>query len=177
MDKNLLARYSKYAGTEEAFAVLFVKKYLAQAKGHWVDPVEFDRYKMSPDPMHFRFVIGGLYRRKLQPVYPPKSDYTVNGRFNEHGYYLMARAITWETAHADMDQQKAEKVRPLRFEVRGVSYDKNRGNVNFFRDDAPPEIKALSANLSDRTHPLWGIALKYANVPQFVFEVRKAKVY
>ena len=67
MDEKLLARYRKYAGTEEAFAVLFVKKHLAQAKGHWVDPVDFQRYEMSPDNMHFRFVVGGLYLRKLHP--------------------------------------------------------------------------------------------------------------
>jgi hypothetical protein len=28
-------RKREYARTEEAFAVLFVKKHLAQAKGHW----------------------------------------------------------------------------------------------------------------------------------------------
>lgn len=177
MDEKLLARYRKYASTEEAFAVLFVKKYLAQAKGHWVDPVDFRRYEMSPDNMHFRFVVGGLYARKLHPKYPPKSAYTVNGWFDEDQYYLMTRAITWETAHEDMDQQKAAKVPPLKFEVRGVSYDRNRGNTNFFRKDAPPEIKALAADLSDRTNPLWDTALQYANAPEFVYEIRKAKVY
>lgn len=177
MDEKLLARYRKYASTEEAFAVLFVKKHLAQAKGHWVDPVDFRRYEMSPDDMHFRFVVGGLYARKLHPKYPPKSAYTVNGRFDEDQYYLMTRAITWETAHEDMDQQKAAKVPPLKFEVRGVSYDRNRGNTNFFRTDAPPEIKALAADLSDRTNPLWDTALQYANAPEFVYEIREAKVY
>ncbi|TAH48767.1 MAG: hypothetical protein EYC67_04700 [Betaproteobacteria bacterium] len=177
MDEKLLARYREYAGTEEAFAVLFVKKHLAQAKGHWIDAVDFRRYEMSPDNMHFRFVVGGLYRRKLHPKYPPKSAYTVNGRFDEDRYLLMTRAITWETAHKDMDQQKAAKVRPLKFEVTGVSYDKNRGNRNFFRDDAPAEIKALAANLSDRTDPLWDKAMEYANAPEFVYEIRKVKVF
>ena len=46
MDQKLLARYREYAGSEEAFAVLFVKQHLAQAKGHWVDPVDFERYEM-----------------------------------------------------------------------------------------------------------------------------------
>ena len=61
--------------------------------------------------------------------------------------------------------------------MRGVSYDKNRGSANFFREDAPPEVKALAANLSDRTNPLWDIALQYANRPEFVYEIRRAKVY
>ena len=177
MDQKLLARYREYAGSEEAFAVLFVKQHLAQAKGHWVDPVDFERYEMSPDNMHFRFVIGGLYPRKLQPKNPPKAAFGANGKIDEKAYYLMVRAITWETAHADIEQQKAARVRPLRFEVRGVSYDKNRGNNNFFREDAPAEVKALAANLSDRTSPLWDIALQYANQPEFVYEIRRAKVY
>jgi hypothetical protein len=177
MDQKLLERYRKYAGTEEAFAVLFVKEHIAQAKGHWVDPVDFKRYEMSPNNMHFRFVVGGLYPRKLQPKYPPKATFTANGKIDENAYYLMVRAITWETAHADIKQQKAAKVRPLKFEVRGVSYDKNLGNTNFFREDAPAEIKALAANLSDRTHPLWDTALRYANGPEYVYEIRKAKVY
>ncbi len=177
MHKELLERYRKYAGTVEAFAVLFVKMHLSHAKGHWVNPIEFERYEMSPDAMHFRYVVGEIYPRRLKPKYPPKSAYTINGRFDERSYHMMTRAITWETAHEDMDQQKAAKVRPLKFEVRGVSYDRNRGSKGFFRDDAPPEIKALSVNLSDRTDPLWEKALKYANVPEFVYEIKKAKVY
>jgi hypothetical protein len=177
MDEKLLARYREYAASEEALAVLFVKKHLAQAKGHWVDPTRYERYEMSDDDMHFRFVVGRLYPRRLRPKYPPKSAYIMNGRFDEAGYYMMARAITWETAHKDMDQQKANGVRPLRFDVRGVSYDRNRGSTNFFRDDAPPEIKALARNLADRTDPLWDKALRYANAPEFVYEIRKARVY
>lgn len=176
MNDRLLARYRKYASTDEAFAVLFVKKHLAQAKGHWVDVVDFRRYELSPDNLHFRFVVGGLYKRKLRPQYPPRSAYTVNGCFDEHKYYLMARAITWETAHIDIDQQKTAKERPLKFEVTGVSYERNRDNKNFFRDDAPPEIKALASNLYDRTDPLWSRALQYANAPDFVYEIRKTKV-
>ena len=140
MDQNLLASYRKSEGTEEAFAVLFVKEHLSRAKGHWVDAVDFERYEMSPNNMHSRFMIGGLYPRKLQPKYPPRAAFMASGKIDNYAYSLMVRAITWEAAHADIEQQKAAKVRPLRFEVRGVSYDKNRGNTNFFREDAPAEI-------------------------------------
>lgn len=176
MDERLLKRYREYASTEEAFAVLLVKKHLAQAKGHWVDVVSCRRYEMSPDNMHFRFVVGGLFKRKIHPKYPPRADYTINGKFDERGYYLMTRAITWETAHTDIEQQKTKHVAPLKFEIKGVSYDKNAGNKGFFRDDAPPEIKALADNLNDRTNPLWDRALQYANAPEFVYEVRHARV-
>lgn len=176
MDETLLKRYRKYANSEEAFAVLFVKKHLAQAKGHWVDITNCRCYEMSHDKMHFRFVFGGLFKRKIHPKYPPRSDYTINGKFDERAYYLMTRAITWETAHKDIEQQKASRVLPLKFEIKGVSYDKNAGNTAFFRDDAPPEIKALASNLQDRTNPLWDRALQYAIKPEFVYEVRQARI-
>jgi hypothetical protein len=83
MDDKLLNKYLEYARTEEAFAVLFVKKHLNQAKGYWVDIVDCQRYEMSPDDLHFRFVVCGLYKRKIQPQYPPKSAYTFDGKFNE----------------------------------------------------------------------------------------------
>lgn len=176
MDDRLLKRYREYASTEEAFAVLLVKKHLAQAKGHWVDVVNCRRYEMSRDNMHFRFVVGGLFKKKIKPRYPPRSQYTVNGKFDERAYYLMTRAITWETAHTDIEQQKANRVAPLKFEIKGVSYDKNNGSKSYFRDDAPPEIKALADNLLDRTDPLWDSAMQYINAPEFLYEVRQARI-
>jgi hypothetical protein len=176
MDKKLLKKYLEYAKTDEAFAVLFVKTHLTQAKGHWVDIVDCQRYEMSSDNLHFRFATGGLFQRRLQPQYPPKSDYTINEVFDEREYYLMARAITWETAHKDIEQQKSQKVQPRRFKISGVSYDKNRDTKEFFRDDAPPEIKALAQNLSDRTSPLWDEAIKYAIRPEFVYEIRRIQI-
>jgi len=177
MDEKLLRRYREYANTDEAFAVLLVKKHLTQSKGHWVDVSNCRRYEMSTDPMHFRFVVGGLFKRKIQPKYPPRSDYTSNGIFDERAYYLMTRAITWEAAHTDIEHQKVKRIAPVKFELQGVSYNKNAGNKNFFRDDTPPEIKALANNLQDRTNPLWDRALQYANAPEFVYEVRKAQVF
>ncbi len=176
MDDKLLKKYLEYAKTEEAFAVLFVKKHLSQAEGHWVDIVDCRRYEMSLDNLHFRFVVGGLYKRKIQPQYPSKSAYTVDGKFNERGYYLMIRAITWETAHKDIEQQKSENVAPRNFKITGISYDKNRSNKDFFREDAPPEIKALANNLYDRTNSLWDRALQYTNKPEFVYEIKKVYV-
>lgn len=176
MDDKLLKKYLEYANTEEAFAVLFVKKHLAQAEGHWVDIVDCQRYEMSSDKLHFRFVVGGLYKRKIQPQYPSKSAYTINGKFNEHSYYLMIRAITWETAHKDIEQQKSKNVASRKFKITGISYDKNRSNKDFFREDAPPEIKALANNLGNRTNPLWNKALQYVNEPEFVYEIKKVYI-
>lgn len=176
MDDKLLERYIEYASTEGALAVLFVKKHLSEAKGYWVDIVECERYEMSSDRLHFRFVRGGLYKRKLQPQYPPKSEYIFDGRLDERAYYLMTRAITWETAHKDINQQKSKRIAPVRFKIAGVSYPKIRRADNFFRDDAPPEIKALANNLSDRTDPLWDVAMQYVDKEDFVYEIRQAVI-
>jgi len=176
MNDRLLKMYREYASTDEAFAVLFVKEHMAQAKGHWVDIAGCRRHELSSDNMHFRFVVGGLYQRKIHPQYPPKSAYTVDGKFNEREYYLMTRAITWETAHKDIEQQKSKGVACQKFRITGMSYDKNSNNNQFFRDDAPPEIKALAQNLQDRTDPLWDRALQYAVKPEFVYEIRSIEI-
>lgn len=176
MDEKLLKKYREYANTEEAFSILFVKNHLVEAKGHWIDIDDYQRYEMSSNNLHFRFVIGGLYKRKIRPNYPSKSAFTSGGKFDEHRYYLMARAITWETAYKDIEQQKAKKVAALKFKITGVSYDKNRSNKNYFRDDAPPEIKALAKNLLDRTNPLWDNAERYANRPKFVYKIKQASL-
>ena len=176
MDEKLLRKYRAYANSEEAFAILFAKKNLNQTKGHWVDIDESKRYEMSSDNFHFRYVIGGLYKRKLKPKYPLKSEYTVNGIFDEHEYYLMTRAITWEIANKDIERQKLKKIKPIKFKITGVSYDKNRGNNNYFRNDAPPEIKALEKDLSNRTDPLWDNATQYVIEPEFVYKIKEARI-
>ena len=176
MDDKLLKKYLKYANTDEAFAVLFVKKHLAEAKGYWIDISDCRRYEMSSDNLHFRFVVGGLYKRRIQPRYPPKSTCTVNGEFDEHMYYSMIRAITWEVAHKDIEQQKSKSVAPRKFKITGVSYNKKRNNKKFFREDAPPKIKALAKNLHDRTSSLWDEALQYVNKPEFVYEIRSVRI-
>ncbi|GAB5415712.1 MAG: hypothetical protein Cons2KO_33150 [Congregibacter sp.] len=173
MSDTLLRRYREYANSENALAVLFVKKNLPQAKGHWIDIANCRRYEMSSDDLHFRYVLGGLYRRKIRPEYPPRSAFTFNGEFDERRYLFLARAITWETANKDIAEQRSKNVSGWKFKITGVSYDKNRDCKNFFRDDAPSEIKALATDLADRTNPLWDVALQYANKPEFVYEIKR----
>ena len=86
------------------------------------------------------------------------------------------RAITWETAHKDIEQQKSKNVASRKFKITGISYDKNRNNKDFFRVDAPPEIKALANNLYDRTNPLWDNALQYVNEPEFGYKIQNVYI-
>jgi len=131
---------------------------------------------MSSDNLHFRFVVGSLYKRKIQPQYPSKNEYTIDGKFDERSYYSMTRAITWETANKDIEQQKLKYVAASKFKITGVSYDRNRNNKDYFQDDAPPEIKALAKNLYDRTNPLWEKAMQYVNKPEFVYEIKRVYI-
>ncbi len=171
MNESLLKLYRQHANSEEAFAILFVKKNLLQSKGHWIDIISFQRYRTSTDNMHFKFVFGGLFKRKIQPKYPDRSLFS-----DDRSYYLMARAITWDTARIDIGRQKERRIKPVKFEIKGVTYDKNRNKKSYFSDDAPVEIKALENNLNDRTDPLWDKAINYIIEPEFVYEVKKARI-
>ena len=176
MEDTLLEKYLQYASTEEAFAVLFVKQHLNQSKGHWADIVYCQNSRNSPRKLHFLAVSGGLYKRRLKPQYPSKSDFTTDGKFDERAYYMMARAITWETAHKDIEQQKSTGVVATKFTITGEIYDTNLSYRKFFMDDAPPEIKALAKNLNDRTDPLWDIAMQYERKPEFVYKIDKIHI-
>lgn len=176
MDKKLINKFLKYSRTQESFAVLFVKNHLRKAQGHWVDIINYRHHEMSDDNLHFRYVHGGLYKRKIKPKYPPKSDFIINNKFNERQYTLLIRAITWETAHKDIEQQKSKGISPLNFKISGIRYDKNKGSKGYFLKDAPPEIKALEENLSDRTNPLWDRAIDFINKPEFIYKIKKIQI-
>ena len=104
-----LRKYLEYASTDEARAVLFVKKQLRKSAGHWIDVIECVSYQNDhPNELEFKLVICGFYKRKFKPAYPPKKNFTFNGKLNEREYYLNVRATTWETAHMDISQQKAK---------------------------------------------------------------------
>jgi len=76
----------------------------------------------------------------------------------------------------DIGQQKSKNVVPSKFKITGVSYPKKRSEDNYFRDDAPPEIKALAKNLNDRTNPLWDRAMKYVDEQDFVYEIKQVSI-
>lgn len=126
--KNLFKKYIEYASSDEALAVLFVKKELKKAVGHWIDIIDYESYHdISYEDLEFKFVICGLYKRTIKPKYPPKSDFKINGKFDENNYYQAIRAITWSTAQEDIQQQKRKNVKAVKYEIRGVKYNKNRG--------------------------------------------------
>ncbi len=126
--KELFRKYIEYASSEEALAVLFVKKELKKAAGHWVDILNFESYHdISSENLEFKLVQCSLFKRKIKPKYPSKGDFQLNGKFDENKYYQAIRAITWSTAHEDIRKQKLNGVKGIKYEIRGVKYNKNRG--------------------------------------------------
>lgn len=139
LSEEKLKEYLKYASTDEARAVLFVKKQLKESAGHWIDVIDFVSYQNhNPNDLEFKIVVCGLYKRIMKPKYPPKSNFTFNGKLNEKEYYLSVRAITWETAHKDVSQQKSKGTKGVIFEIKGVKYNKNKGK--FIKD--PPWLNS-----------------------------------
>lgn len=160
LKKYKLEKYLQYASSEEAYAVLFVKKYLDQAEGMWVDIIDmWYPYHYEPNTLQFKKVICEVFPRTIKPKYPPKSDFQ-----NDEDYYLVCRAITYDVAHKDIETQRAKGVHGKKYEIEGVRYfDNKKKKPPFFIAAAPKEIKALAKNLNDRTNPLWDTAWKYVN--------------
>lgn len=138
MNEKLFDMYLEYASTDEAKAVLFVKKNIQQSTEQWVDIIRCERYETEwyfdeqtnteriKDKLQFRYVEYGLYRRTIKPKYPPKSQFTHNGEFNEEAYYTAVRAITWEVANEDIAQQKEKGIVGEIYRITGVRYNKNK---------------------------------------------------
>ncbi|WP_205747408.1 hypothetical protein [Desulfopila sp. IMCC35006] len=162
LSEEKLKEYLKYASTDEARAVLFVKKQIKESAGHWIDIIDCVSYQNdNPNDLEFKLVICGHYKRILKPKYPPKSNFIFNGKLNEKEYYLSVRAITWETAHKDISQQKSKGIKGVMFEIKGVKYNKNRGK--FIKD--PPWLNSPAWKNVD-IHSLRGADRSY--VQQFL---------
>ena len=128
LSKEKLRKYLEYASTDEARAVLFVKKQLRKSAEYWIEIIDCVSYQnKNSNNLEFTLLVCGLYKKKLKSAYPPKKKFTFDGKLNEREYYLAVRAITWETAHMDISQQKTKSIKGKNFEIKGVKYNKNRG--------------------------------------------------
>lgn len=164
---KLIREYEYYEKTEEALAVLFVKKYLSCSKGKWIDIVDIkpSRY-FEPRDLEFRGVLCELFNKKITPKYPERN------KLKDPDQYLRAcRAITWNTAHEDIERQRSKGVHGEKFIITGIKYNANK-NKSFFVDAAPPEIKELEKNVNDRTDPRWDYALRYRRPEKWIFKIK-----
>ena len=172
MNEILLAMYLEYASTDDAMAILFVKKNTQQSAEKWVDIISCERYELSEDKLHFRFVEYGLYKRTIKPIYPSKSEFTSNGKFDEKSHYTAIRAITWEAANLDIEQQKAKGVIGEKYRITGVRYNKNKWKYR----TKPPWLDPNSAfyGASPSTFR-WRERRLYEYEPEWVYEIKSIK--
>lgn len=92
---------------DEALAVLFEKKELRKAAGHWIDSIDYEFYHdLSYEAFEFKLVVFAIYEKTIKPKYPSKNKFMVNGKFDENDYYRSIRAITWNKTQEDIQQQK-----------------------------------------------------------------------
>lgn len=170
MNEKLLAMYLKHASTDDAMAILFVKKNMQQSAGKWVDIINCERYELSEDKLHFRFVEYRLYKRTIKPKYPPKSEFTKNGKFDTRGYYTAVRAITWEAANLDIEQQKVKGVVGEKYRISAVRYNKNKGKHR----TKPPWLDPNSARYGGSPYTR-GERRLYEYEPEWVYEIKSIK--
>ena len=172
MNEKLLTLYLEYAATDGAMAILFVKQNMQQSAKKWVDIIGCERYESSQDKLQFRFVEYGLYKRTLKPHYPPKSQFTKNGRFDEKDYYIAVRAITWEAANLDIEQQKAKGSVGEKYRITGVRYNKNQGK---YRSN-PPWLDPNSAFYGGSPSSFrWRERRVYEYEPEWVYEIKSTE--
>lgn len=87
----------------------FVKIYLLKAKGCWIDIISCKSYSSSDNPLHFKYVTCGLYQKILKPIYPPKSNFIKNGKFNERLYYQMYEPLHGKLRIEILNSRKVKK--------------------------------------------------------------------
>ena len=181
MDKKDIKKYLEYAKSEEALAVLFVKKYMKQAGNDvWIDIRACDAPPgYRTDLLKFKRVECELFPRRIRPNYPSRAEFK-----DEWWYDMACRTATWIAAHEDIDRQRRRGVKGPVYRISGVSYPKRPSKrpapdpASFFVDDAPAEIKALAKNLNDRTDPLWDVAMQYvrgyddSEDSDYIFKIR-----
>ena len=168
--EEMVEKYKHYCRTEESFAVLFVKKYLRASDNKWIDIIDLELGEdTTVENIEFKSVTCELFEKTIKPKYPPKQYFQ-----SDEEYTLICRAITWETAHKDINNQRAQNIQGSKYSLGGtVHRTKNKNYSGYFVKDAPAEIKALAKNLNDRSNPLWKEAAKYiSHEPKYFNEYK-----
>lgn len=108
MDKKKYdAEYISYVESGESAAV-FVARDIVRAidtTGKWIDILGLDGFKNNDGRWDFRYFTFELFPRKKHPKYPP-------GANEEERKY-----ITWQTANADIQEQRGRGYRGTRFKI------------------------------------------------------------
>lgn len=143
--------YIRYLASGESAAVFITRDIVKSinTNGKWIDVVEMENRKNYSGEWDFKKIVVEIFPRKTHPVYPPKASLDIK------------RYITWETAHKDIEKQRAQGVKGIKFIII-------------------PKLVNLNENKYKEVDALWDIKLqqfvdrKWKNYP---CEIRKQRIY
>lgn len=101
------AEYIRYLENGESAAV-FITRDIVKAintNGKWIDVIEMENRKNSYDQWDFKKIVVEIFPRKVHPVYPKEASLEEK------------KFITWKTAHNDIDEQRRNGVKGIKYEI------------------------------------------------------------
>ena len=111
------AAYISYVESGESAAV-FVARDIVRSidtNGKWIDVLDYDGDKNWDYQWEFEYFTFELFPRKTRPKYPKEAT-------EEDIKY-----ITWKTAHADINMQRRQGYRGVRFKIFSKLVNRNKG--------------------------------------------------
>lgn len=111
------AEYISYIESGESAAVFVARDIVRSINttGKWIDIVDLKERRKYEGRWDFDYFIIELFPRKRSPQYPAGMD-------DEGKKY-----ITWQTAHIDISEQRAEGYKGTRFKICPKLVNRNKG--------------------------------------------------
>lgn len=102
------AAYIAYVDSSESTAVLIVRDIVKNidTKEKWIDVRHMEKRFLSDYDGDFSFIIVELFPRKQKPTYPKKMVEQTDSDYENRKRY-----ITWQTATADINHQRAQGIK------------------------------------------------------------------
>lgn len=102
------AAYISYVKNNESIAVTIVRDMVQDiaTKGKWIDVRHMEKRFLSRSEQDFSFIIVELFSRTLKPTYPKQMAEETNSDYKNRIAY-----ITWQTATADIGQQRTKGIK------------------------------------------------------------------
>lgn len=102
------AAYISYVKNNESIAVTIIRDMVMDitTKGKWIDVNYMEKRFLSHSEQDFSFIIVELFPRTLKPTYPKQMAKETNSDYKNRIAY-----ITWQTATADIGQQRTKGIK------------------------------------------------------------------
>lgn len=109
--------YISYVESGESAAVFVTRDIVRSINttGMWIDIIDLKGRKNNDGRWNFKYFIIELFPRKKHPQYPSKASDEVK------------KYITWQTAHADIWEQRRRGYKGTRFKICPKLVNRNKG--------------------------------------------------